>query len=64
VTNADQLHTHTTIIDFTGKPNTTQYLADLLLTAPGNIYHRYDPNSPYDIIVVLGDDWAASNLMP
>jgi LCP family protein required for cell wall assembly len=64
ITNADQLHTETTIIDYTGKPNTLQYLASLLKAAPGNVYHRYDPDSPYDIIVVLGDDWAANNQMP
>ena len=64
ITNADQLYNQTTIIDYTGKPNTAQYLAELLETNPGNVYHRYDPESPYDIIVVLGEDWAEENDMP
>jgi LCP family protein required for cell wall assembly len=64
ITNADQLHVQTTIVDYTGKPHTTQYLAKLLSAIPGNVYHRYDPASPYDIIVVLGEDWAANNQMP
>jgi len=64
ITNADQNYTQTTIIDFSGKPHTTQYLAELLHTVPGNVYHRFDPDSPYDIIVVLGNDWAANNTMP
>ena len=64
ITNASQLHNQTTIIDYTGKPNTTQYLANLLEANPSNVYHRYDSNSPYDIIVILGDDWAVGNHMP
>lgn len=64
ITNADQLHNQTTIVDYTGKPYTRQYLAELLGTNPGNVYDRYDPASPYDIIVVLGEDWAEGNEMP
>ena len=64
ITNADQLHVQTTIVDYTGKPHTRQFLAELLGAIPGNVYHRYDPASPYDIIVVLGEDWAANNQMP
>ncbi len=64
VTNAGQLHEQTMIIDHSGKPNTTQYLADLFGIVPGMIYSQYDPDSSYDIIVVLGEDWAANNNMP
>jgi LCP family protein required for cell wall assembly len=64
ITNAGQLQEQTTIIDYSGKPHTTQYLAELLRTAPGNVYHRFDPDSPYDIVVILGNDWAANNTMP
>jgi hypothetical protein len=64
ITNAGQLQGQTTIIDYTGKPNTTQYLAELLRTVPGNVYHRFDPDSSYDIVVILGDDWATNNPMP
>ncbi len=64
VTNAGQLHDQTIIIDHTGKPNTTQYLADLFGVVPGMVYNQYDPDSIYDIVVVLGKDWAANNNMP
>ena len=64
VTNADQLYTQTTIFDYSGKPNTVEYLAQLFGVVPGKLYHSYDPNTPYDIVVILGDDWAANNNMP
>jgi hypothetical protein len=28
---------------------------------PNRIYSRYDPTSPVDVVVILGNDWAASN---
>jgi LCP family protein required for cell wall assembly len=64
VGNADQLYDQTTIIDYTGKPNTTQFLAELLRIMPGNVYHRYDPSSSYDIVILLGQDWVDRNEMP
>jgi LCP family protein required for cell wall assembly len=64
ITNAGQLQDQTMIIDYAGKPHTTQYLAELLSTVPGNIYHRFDPDSSYDIVVILGNDWAINNPMP
>jgi hypothetical protein len=64
ITNAGQLQDQTTIIDYTGKPHTTQYLAELLRTVPGNVYHSFDPDSPFDIVVILGNDWATNNPMP
>ena len=64
ITNAGQLQDQTTIIDYSGKPNTTQYLAELFGTVPGLIYNSYEPNSAYDIVIILGDDWAANNNMP
>ena len=64
ITNADQLQNQTTIIDYAGKPNTTQHLAELLETDPGNVYFQYDPESLYDIVIILGEDWAEGNHMP
>lgn len=64
ITNAGQLHDQTVIIDHSGKPNTTQYLADLFGIVPGMIYNQYEPDSAYDIVIVLGKDWAANNNMP
>ena len=64
ITNAGQLHDQTIIIDHTGKPNTTQFLAELFGIVPGMVYNQYDPDSDYDIVIVLGKDWAANNNIP
>ncbi len=56
--NADQNYIFTQIIDYTGNPYTVQMLVDALGIQPHLIYLRYDPNSPVDIVVNLGDDWA------
>ena len=63
-TNADGLYAATTIIDYTGKPYTVAYLAQLMGVQPTNIYSSYDPNSQVDVAVTLGTDWANSNPMP
>ncbi len=55
--NATELASQTTIIDYTGKPYTTQYLVQLMELSPSQIYSRYDPNSQVDIAILLGDDW-------
>ncbi len=62
--NAEDLYPKTTLIDYTGNPHTIEYLTDLLTITPENIYHRYDVSNQYDIVVLLGDDWATSNLLP
>lgn len=56
--------TYTKIIDYTGKPYTDRYLVDLMQITPYSIFLQYDPSSQVDILVILGDDWAASNPMP
>ncbi len=57
--NADQLYAMTTIIDYSGKPYTLQFLIELLNINPSHIFHSYDPDSKVDIQIILGDDWAA-----
>ncbi len=50
------------VIDITGKPYTLAYFTTLLQLSPAQIRNAsYDPNSPVDVIVVLGDDWAKNN---
>jgi LCP family protein required for cell wall assembly len=52
------------IIDITGKPYTVSYFSRLLNLQPAQIRNSaYDPNSPVDVIVVLGNDWANQNPM-
>jgi LCP family protein required for cell wall assembly len=64
VTNADSLYRQTIITDYSGKPATVEYLTQLLNVVPSQIYHSYDPNSSFDVIVILGEDWAANNPLP
>lgn len=64
VSNADELYPQTTIYDYSGKPNTVEYLAQLFNVVPGRRYLSYDPNSQYDIVIILGEDWAANNDLP
>jgi LCP family protein required for cell wall assembly len=54
----------TTIIDHTGKPYVLKYLVDLMGISPFKIVSDYNPSSPVDVEVILGNDWAASNSMP
>jgi len=58
-----QVYTRVTL--YGSKPYTLRYLVDFLkITSPGNIIYAYDPNASVDIVVELGDDWAAANSLP
>jgi LCP family protein required for cell wall assembly len=59
-----QAQAYTTIIDHTGNPYILKYLVDLLKIAPANIKIEFDPNSPVDVEVYLGDDWGRNNSLP
>jgi LCP family protein required for cell wall assembly len=61
--NADELYQITTIIDYTGNPNTVKKIVELMSISPEYIYHRYDVASQADIVVITGDDWANNNPM-
>jgi len=62
--NADRLYPGSTIIDYSGKPNTLQFLIDELNINPARIFHSYDPQSSVDIEIILGDDWAENGDLP
>lgn len=62
--NADQYSSTTMITFYTGKPYTLKYLVELMKVNQYRIRHFFDPNSPVDIVIVVGDDWAATNTMP
>jgi hypothetical protein len=64
ISNAEKIYAQTTIIDYAGKPYTLAYLSETLKVPPGRIFQRYDPSSETDILIILGEDWAASNPMP
>jgi LCP family protein required for cell wall assembly len=62
--NAEEETNLTTLIDYTGKPYTAQFLIQALQIQPNRIYSRYDPNSQVDITVILGYDWGENNPLP
>jgi LCP family protein required for cell wall assembly len=62
--NAPQLSTYSEITFYTGKPYTLKFLVDLFGISEFRIKHFYDPASPVDISITLGDDWANNNPMP
>jgi LCP family protein required for cell wall assembly len=61
---AEELYPETTVIDYTGNPHTLDYLTSLIGIAPENVFHRYDVSNQFDIVLLLGDDWANSNPLP
>lgn len=64
VGNAGELLTNSRIIDYTGNPYTRRYLVDLMLIPDNNIFYENNPSSEFDVVVVLGADWASNNPMP
>jgi LCP family protein required for cell wall assembly len=58
--NADQMYGQMTLIDYTGKPYTLAYLAKIMNIGTDHIFSRYDPNSPADVAVVVGQNWQDS----
>ena len=57
--------TYSRVTLYGSKPYTLRYLVDLLkITSSSNIIYAYDPAATVDIVVELGDDWAASNTLP
>lgn len=64
VSNADQVYDTTTIIDYTGNPYTLAVLTEVFGMSDENILSSYDPESAFDVVVILGQDWAENNTLP
>jgi LCP family protein required for cell wall assembly len=62
--NASDTYLTTTLIDYSGKPNTVAFITNLMNIQPENVYHRYDETSNADIVITIGEDWATENPMP
>ena len=62
--NADQVYTANTIIDYTGKPYTIRFLAEMLKVENARVLNRFDPTSQVDVEVILGTTFADSNELP
>jgi hypothetical protein len=61
---AQGAYSKTTLVDYTGKSATVQYLAELMHIDSGNRLGAPDPGLGADMSIVLGDDWANNNPMP
>ncbi len=62
--NADRVYSQTTLIDYSGKPYTMSQLAKLMKVDTANVFSRFDPAAQVDVVVIVGDNWAADNPMP
>ncbi len=58
VGNADEEYLRTTVIDYTGNPYTLQSLIETLDIAEGQVFSSYLPQAEYDLVLILGRDWA------
>ncbi len=61
ITNAEQgaFEGVTSITIYGAKPHTAKYLIDLMKITPAQrIKYAYDPAAAYDLVIVVGDDWA------
>jgi polyisoprenyl-teichoic acid--peptidoglycan teichoic acid transferase len=59
--NAEVAPASTEITFYNGKPYTIKFLVDLMKINPLRVFYVNDPNSPVDISLTLGNDWAQSN---
>jgi LCP family protein required for cell wall assembly len=58
IANADSWDYPTSrIVDYTGNPYTTKYIADLLDLSQGQILFQTDPDAELDLAFVVGYDW-------
>lgn len=62
--NADQQYSQITLVDYSGKPYTLKFLAEMMKVPNDHIFSRYDPNSPGDIAVIIGDNWQSVLTLP
>lgn len=62
--NADRVYAQSQLIDYSGKPYTMKSIAELMKVSTGNVFSSYDPNAQVDVVVVVGEDWAANNTIP
>lgn len=54
----------TRVTQFSGKPYTYRYLLELLKVQDYGMRLKFDPNSPVDVEIYLGEDWVKRNKLP
>jgi hypothetical protein len=57
VGNANQPYGQMSLVDYTGKPYTMKFLAQLLQIPSDHVFSQYDPNQPGDVAVIIGENW-------
>jgi LCP family protein required for cell wall assembly len=62
--NADQTYVTSLIYVYNSKPYTVRYLADLMKVPDSRIFNKFNPDSKFDVEVILGVDWAYKNPLP
>jgi len=45
-------------------PYSLRFIVEAFEMTAGQIAHTYTPDATVDIVLTLGDDWAANNLLP
>ena len=61
VGNSDKFKDQTYIYDYTGNPYTIQSILSVMNYTQNRLFHRSDPNTAADIVIVLGADWILDN---
>ncbi len=64
VGNYDKFKDQTYIYDYTGNPYTVQSILTLMNYSQTRLFHRSDPDTTADIVIILGADWMQENPMP
>jgi LCP family protein required for cell wall assembly len=49
---------------YNATPYALRWLSETMDVSSNGVYFDYDPAQPYDIVVILGDDWANQNELP
>lgn len=63
VGNSDKFKDQTFIYDYTGNPYTIQSILSVMEYSQNRLFHRSDPDSTADIVIILGADWIQENPM-
>ena len=64
VGNADKFKDQTFIYDYSGNPHTIQLILNLMGYTQNILFHRSDPSSNADVVILLGADWIQDNTIP
>ncbi len=55
---------NTEVTIYNATPYALRWIAETMSIHVNNINHNYDPDAAFDIVVILGDDWAGNNPLP